>query len=131
MKSRCENAIFIDIAKLSNYKFIINKNGVATVIPKNDSIVYGVLWKITNNDEQSLDFFEGVGFKIYNKHYIEVELENKKVITALIYIAQNNTNGLPRKGYLEKIIHFAGLHKLPINYIKEVKLWMITEDIKL
>ncbi|MFR3411140.1 MAG: gamma-glutamylcyclotransferase family protein [Coprococcus sp.] len=48
-------------------------NGVATVLPEKGSYVEGVLWKITEACEKSLDFYEGFP-SFYGKESIRVKI---------------------------------------------------------
>ena len=43
MRQRCPEAAFVGTASLPGYMFIINERGVATVIPKADASVPGVV----------------------------------------------------------------------------------------
>jgi hypothetical protein len=66
------------------------------------SEVYGVLWNLSEECEENLDFYEGVSNGLYEKVYIdlpEINLQN-----VLIYIDRTAELGKPKFGYLEKII---------------------------
>ena len=101
MRQRCPEAVFVNIAKLSGYRFIINNHGVATVIPKTVCNVYGITWNITSSDEELLDEYEGIKCGTYIKKNVDVKLDTKEIITALIYIARDSNIGYPRNGYKE------------------------------
>ena len=63
MKYRCPAAEVVENVRLENYRLAFRGrapgNGVATVLPEKGSYVEGVLWKITEACEKSLDFYEG------------------------------------------------------------------------
>ncbi len=128
MSKRCPGAVCLGTAMLSGYKFTINERGVATVVPGQSSHVYGVLWRINDADEDTLDDYEGVPWRTYSKKTVLVERDTGATQKALIYVASNRTPGKPRKGYLEGIINAAKEHSLPSKYIKELASWSKTAD---
>ena len=62
MKYRCPAAEVVENVRLEDYRLAFRGrapgNGVATVLPEKGSCVEGVLWKITEACEKSLDFYE-------------------------------------------------------------------------
>lgn len=124
MSDRCERAATVGVARLARYRFIINSHGVATVVPDAGSAVEGLLWRITDEDERSLDRHEGVSQGVYRKAFVELETQDGKRIKALIYIAADSTPGVPRPGYLEKIVSAAEGCGLPRAYIDQLKPWL-------
>lgn len=125
MKHRCQTAELMGKAVLKNYQFIINQRGVASVIPKKNSIVYGLVFKLQKEDEDSLDLYEGVKNGFYYKKYLDIVAPDKNgvKIDALVYIAENNKFGKPRPNYLENIIEVS--KKLfPKEYIEELESWL-------
>lgn len=103
MLLRCPKAEPIITHKLKDYKFRINSRGVATIVPELDSFVEGVLWGISKKCEKSLDRYEGVSRGIYRKEYIPLT----NGLFALVYIASDESRGVPRDSYLEGIIQTA------------------------
>ena len=75
MKYRCPAAEVVENVRLENYRLAFRGrapgNGVATVLPEKGSYVEGVLWKITEACEKSLDFYEGFP-SFYGKESIRV-----------------------------------------------------------
>ena len=59
MAQRCPDAEIVGPVRLENYELRFRGSGFATVAPKKGSVVYGLVWKITPNCEQSLDRYEG------------------------------------------------------------------------
>jgi gamma-glutamylcyclotransferase len=123
MASRCHGAPAIGIGTLKNYRFIIDLKGVASILPDPTGTVYGVVWSITVAHKQILDGFEGVEDKIYYEKIIQVTLDTPELIDSLVYIATETLPGLPRDGYLEKILRGANHFSLPPLYIEELSKW--------
>lgn len=84
MKTRCKNAEIVGNGRLFDYELTFK--WFATVIPKSQGIVPVLVWKIDEQDEASLDVYEGVSSDMYRKEYISVRLDSDDVIEGLIYI---------------------------------------------
>jgi len=99
----------------------INSRGVATIVPDESSKVSGVVWKISDMDELRLDHFEGVKAGAYLKNEIAVSLGDKRKRKALVYVDKVYDSGIPREGYLEKIICGARYFGLGRKYISNLE----------
>jgi gamma-glutamylcyclotransferase (GGCT)/AIG2-like uncharacterized protein YtfP len=124
MQDRCPNSRLIANAELEGFRFIINSWGVATIVPDISSIVHGVLWQTTPQDESSLDRYEGVKHGTYSKEYMQVKTEDEGVTTALVYVAADSVEGEPRNGYMERILKAAQKMGFPESYISELMNWV-------
>ena len=116
MAMRCPDATVLGVAKLGAHKFLINTHGVATVVPAKNRVVHGVLWEISERDEASLDRYEGVKAGFYRKARVRVQEVNGKGQEALIYFASDAQLGLPRPGYLERVVAAGKYHGLPTDF---------------
>ncbi len=116
MARRCPQSIFQKKVTLLRYEFFINNRGFASIRKKKDSQVWGIIYTITDSDEASLDRYEG-----YPEIYGKLDLPELK---ALCYVDSTKDNGLPRDGYLEKIIQASKLHGFPKEYIAELRRWL-------
>jgi hypothetical protein len=116
MGVRCPGGKLLGQGSLADHEFRINERGVATVSPKKGSVVFGVLWEITTPDEEALDRYEGVQKGVYSKNQMEVQCNGAGAV-ALIYVATNAQPGVPRPGYLEKVIAAAKERRIPIEYL--------------
>lgn len=123
MASRCPDSVKFDLGILSNYKFIINSRGVASVIPIQNSSVEGIIWSISKKDEILLDRYEGVP-KTYSRKEINlISKSSNNFVKVLIYIANDNLKGAPKNNYLEKIIISAKINQFSKLYQQELKKW--------
>jgi gamma-glutamylcyclotransferase (GGCT)/AIG2-like uncharacterized protein YtfP len=123
MASRCPGSAFVGIGTLKGYRFMINLNGVATIVPDQTGIVYGVVWNISVPHKLTLDGFEGVEENIYYEKIVQVSSDAPGLIDALVYIANETIPALPRAGYLEKILRGAAHFGLPPDYLNELSKW--------
>lgn len=127
MASRCPGSLLAGRAQLLAHKFLINESGVATVAPAPDCVTLGLLWTLTAADERTLDRYQGVPGGLYRKKVMAVEPhDSSEAVQALIYVASNNRPGVPRPGYLEKIIPAACERGFPPEYVAELESWMAT-----
>ena len=133
MINRCPAAALAGMAVLEGHRFLINSRGVATIIEDDLAKVYGILWNITDEDERSLDWYEGVSTGIYLKRQVAIAVPTEKGvhINALVYVAADSAPGLPRSGYLRAIIDAAERKGFPKAYIEELKELLVMPQITL
>jgi gamma-glutamylcyclotransferase (GGCT)/AIG2-like uncharacterized protein YtfP len=124
MRDRCPHSRWREDAELDGYRFIINSHGVATIVQDDSSTVYGLLWETTDEDEKSLDVYEGVKYGLYSKEYVRVRAGNGKVVKALAYIAAGGREGEHRDGYMSKILKAAAESEFPETYLAELRKWI-------
>lgn len=127
MQMRCPDAVRVSLGAVEGWRFTINSRSVATVVHEDASLVYGVLWHISDDDEQSLDGYEGVGPGLYSKTVAQVRTEDGKSSDALVYVAADDQPGHPRTGYLERIVTAALEAGCPSGYIEELRTWSATD----
>ncbi|KAB5570157.1 hypothetical protein GE09DRAFT_1283308 [Coniochaeta sp. 2T2.1] len=116
MSSRCPSSSFVGLARIPGYKFIINARGYANVVPvpatstinsttTEEEGVIGVLYEISEEDEDRLDGYEGVPWA-YEKVEIGCFLledesrggkgeEEEKEVKVLVYIDTLRTKAVP------------------------------------
>lgn len=123
-KKRCPDSKFLKIIKLLNYKFVLDVNGLGSIIPFKDSYVEGVLYKISNEDMNVLDEFEGLNYNIYKKEFLDI-LINNSYSKVLVYISLNSNNSLiPYYNYMESIIKLAEDYNFSKEYIEYLKTFL-------
>lgn len=126
MLMRCPWARFVSIGKLIGYKFATNTDGVATLIKADEACVFGAIWVLSKEDEEFLDLFEGVKGGWYTKEYLPIKYGNS-TINCMIYIASNNTPGLPIEDYFEDILQQCRKYRFDKGYMAYMKSkgWML------
>lgn len=122
---RCPDSTFIGITKLINKSFYIDARGVASIKNKPESHVYGAVWTLSHNGLCNLDTHEGYP-SLYIKNYYNV-LVNDKLLNVLVYESTTLESGIPRVGYLEKIIQSAQKLNFSDDYISELSIWLNQE----
>tara|TARA_B100000029_G_scaffold512012_1_gene607547 strand:+ start:5498 stop:5941 length:444 start_codon:yes stop_codon:yes gene_type:complete len=132
MKKRCKNSKFLKPYNLRSHVLSFSHMtsnaiyGHANIIKKSNSIVPGAIWKISQKDERSLDFYEGVDYNYYSKRYFKI---NKKKV--LVYVQSKYFLKKPNSTYLHTIIQGYKDCKLNLSYLKKkIKKYSIEYKIK-
>ena len=121
MAQRCPGAHDPRPATLAGHDWLINRRGVATVEPSAGLEVHGVLWRVTETDLEILDRAEGVPSR-YRRDRLTVQTSQGPA-SAWVYIDPRVEPGLPREGYLERIIGGALHHGLPRDWVEFLRGW--------
>lgn len=136
MAARCPSARVRGIARLPEHRIVFSRFsqsrgcGVASVDPAAGHDVWGVLYKITEDDVSSLDSAEGyrperpTERNAYIRTTVEVfvvEDQPETLIQAQTYIANPQPTPLrPNAAYMQQLINGARTHGLPQTYINEL-----------
>ena len=125
MKYRCPAAEVVENVRLENYRLAFRGrapgNGVATVLPEKGSYVEGVLWKITEACEKSLDFYEGFP-SFYGKELIQVKNQDgveKEVFVYMMNAPHKDVPAKPSKFYLDGILEGCKDNQIPTESVME------------
>ncbi|KST57415.1 gamma-glutamyl cyclotransferase [Methylobacterium sp. GXS13] len=122
MALRCPVSRLIGCGRLPGYRFIIMREGYASVVRDSARVVHGVLWELALDDIPALDRYEGVAGGLYAKATLPVTTASG-VKRALIYLGRSTASGRPRPGYLEAVMAAAQAAQLPPAYIRELGRW--------
>src|SRR5690242_17497608 len=129
MKRRCPNAALIGRAVLRDFLFILDGRGAANIVRRVESQVHGALWRLSPDDESTLDWYEGVRHGVYRKEYFPVLTPSDESVHALVYVGSNSERGRPRSTeYMNRIVVAATEHGLPQAYIAELCTWLKTSS---
>lgn len=124
MRVRCPDAVRLGCATLAGHRFLINRRGVATLERDRRASASGVLWELTPACEVSLDRHEGVVWGFYRKEFMAVTDDDGFGCVALVYIDPIRERGLPREGYLEKVMLGARRVGIPATNFQSYLEWM-------
>ena len=93
MQQRCPKAVFVERAKLLNYRLLfcgyspIKESAVANIKSANNSTVWGAVYLLTDNDWQTLDRIEG---NLYRRQTIEVLSDDERKIITDTYVMHSS-----------------------------------------
>jgi gamma-glutamylcyclotransferase (GGCT)/AIG2-like uncharacterized protein YtfP len=122
MAKRAPNSRPLGPARLPRHRFIIMKEGYASILRDPRWAVHGLLWDLALADLRPLDKFEGVERGLYTK------INQPVIVTggakrALVYVGCSAEPGKPRPGYLEGILAAGRDIALPAAYLRELEGW--------
>lgn len=109
MEFRCPGAQVVETVRLEGYRLAFcgrSSNGVATILPDPESHVDGVLWRISEQDEKNLDYYEGWP-RLYGKEPLRVTRTNGRSVEAMAYTMNapyRDNPACPSQGYLLGIL---------------------------
>lgn len=116
MLKRCPDSREESLVELKDYEFVIDARGFASIQQKDGRSVWGVVYLVSDEDEISLDRYEGVAKGFYYK----MELPS---IGCFVYISSSPIGCAPREGYMEKFVPVVA-KRFSIAYTDELKAWM-------
>ncbi len=116
MNFRCPGAEIYGVGMIEGYE--LNFNKVATLIKKEGEQSPALLWKLSSEDEKSLDKFEGYPHK-YKKIEVEINVGCKKV-NGMAYVMNNSSFlDIPSDEYYNRIESGYIEMEFPLEYLEE------------
>lgn len=122
MAARCPGAEARGPARLAGWRFLISRNGYASIAPASGAIVHGVLWRLGTRDLAAINAYEAVDAGLYLRRPLRVRLGDRSV-AALVYIARAKGEGRPKPGYIHVIVEGARDWQLPAGHIRSLQRW--------
>jgi hypothetical protein len=122
MGARCPDAEAIGTATLAGWRFVINPDGLGSIAPQPGRRVHGVLWRLTARDLAAINAYEGIESGLYLRRQLPVRCGERQA-TALVYIARQHGEGIPRPGYINVVLDAARDWQLPELYIRSLARW--------
>jgi gamma-glutamylcyclotransferase (GGCT)/AIG2-like uncharacterized protein YtfP len=123
MRPRCPAAREIGVARLDGWRFMIMREGYASIVPAPGGAVHGLVWRLTPRDIAALNAYERLDQGLYRAAKVEVRCGARRV-TALVYVGGSRATGTPRPGYLELVLASAREVGLPAAYVDGLARFM-------
>jgi gamma-glutamylcyclotransferase (GGCT)/AIG2-like uncharacterized protein YtfP len=120
MHRRCPGARALGPARLDDWRFVITRDGYASLVRDGSARVHGVLWRLTPRDLAALDAYEQ---RAYLRRIVPV-CHGAARRPALIYLAPERGGGRARPGYQEVVVASAREWKLPEDYVTTLARWI-------
>ena len=118
MRERCPDHKLLGQGLLRAYRWIISSRGYATIVNAPSDYVCGLVYSISQSDEDTLDEKEGVHSGSYFKHTISVDLGGS-ITKCLVYIDPVEADGKPNSEYIKRINKGIADAKLPSDYVDQ------------
>ena len=132
MQRRCPSARFFCLGRLVGYQFGITRHsrlrdcGTANVFPSPGREVWGVVYDVQESDLKLLDGFEDG----YRRETLMVHCEGEQALTALVYVAEPETNvPSPNAEYKRLMIEGAKHWGLPHLYLAVLEAIEVVQDL--
>ena len=116
MRARCRDARVIGRAVLRDHRFVVTRDGYASVMPARGDVVHGLLWRISPRDLAALNAYENIEAGLFRRVLRSVQADGRSV-KAIVYIGRSGAPGRPRAGYMELVATAAREAGLPSDYV--------------
>jgi len=123
MRKHAPEAVPLGVACLRDYRFIVTKDGYASVAPHPRGCVHGILWRLSPRDRITLDRWENIAAGLYRPEMLPVFAAGKRR-RALVYVARARPRGVPRPGYMDIVMAAARECGLPSDYVTSLQRWL-------
>ena len=123
MRARCPSAREVGTATLAGHRLIVTSDGYASVVPEPGGTVHGLVWRLAPRDLAALNAYESLDTGLYRIATLPVRLGTRQV-PAMVYLARSQMPGLPRPGYLKRVLAAARELDFPPAYIDALARWL-------
>lgn len=123
MALTCEKAVPVGKAVLDGFKFVMNSDGFAAIVPETGGRVVGVLWKVDPFAELALNRAMGVTAGKAGSLNLNVRTGRNRQVQALVYLPENTRPACCRGYALDRILEGASDFNLPAAYIDYLESW--------
>ena len=122
MLRRCPGAHAIGTARLDAWRFIVTRDGYASVVPAPGEVVHGVLWRLGPRDLAAVNAYESLDSGLYRRRMLAVSCGGRR-LPALVYVAREHRAGRPKPGYQDLVVAAARAWGLPGAYVGALARW--------
>jgi cation transport regulator ChaC len=119
MRRRCPGAEALGPARLAGWRFVIMREGYASIVPEPGAAVHGVVWRLTPRDLAALNAYESLDRGLYLRRVLPVVMSGRRR-PALVYVAPCRAPGRPQPGYQELVVTAARDWNLPETYVQSL-----------
>lgn len=96
------------------------EGALATVVEDPDSKVFVVLYDVPEDDERSLDRWEGAELGFHRKIRVRVDTDEGPAL-AWLYVVDGYEGGLPSARYLGVMADAAEIAGAPADYVRDLR----------
>jgi hypothetical protein len=119
MRRRCPGGRALGPARLDGWRFVIMREGYASIVPAPGAAVHGVVWRLTPRDLAALNAYESLDRGLYVRRVLPVAIIGRRR-PALVYVAPGRALGRPQPGYQELVVAAAREWNLPATYVQSL-----------
>ena len=122
MRQRCPGARAVGPARLDNWRFIVMRDGYASIVPASGAVVHGVLWRLSPRDLAAVNAYEALDSGLYRRRMLSVRHAGGRV-QALVYVGRDRSTGRPKPDYHQAVVAAARAWNLPEDYVRTLERW--------
>jgi hypothetical protein len=115
----------VTIARYTSESFVVTDAGIATLFPRRDSEVWGVIWEISDVAQIGLDLCLGVPGERERFGSFARGVNGEMIATEYYGLRNNQKRGFASPDYLDRIIGAGRMHGLPASYLEELRRWQM------
>ena len=94
MQLRCPTAQAIGVTAVRGWRFVITRDGFASIVPEPGGIVHGVLWRLGPRDLAAINAYESLDSGLYIRRTLPVR-HCGRTMPALTYVVRAAWRGPP------------------------------------
>ncbi|GAA4478524.1 gamma-glutamylcyclotransferase [Rhodococcus olei] len=127
MLQRCPHSPMAGTGWLNGWRLTFSgedigwEGALATVVEDPDSRVFVVLYDVPDEDEASLDRWEGAELGIHRKIRLRVDTDDGDSVLAWLYVLDAYEGGLPSARYLGVMADAAEIAGAPADYVRDLR----------
>lgn len=122
LRRRCPTAIFVAVARYDSRRWIINSAGTASIVPRRDHQVHGIVWSVHEIELTALDIQMGVPSQC-DRYGSFAKTTNDQLCVSEFYASRNRTFGQASPAYVALIAAAARRWGFPERYSDEITGW--------
>lgn len=127
IRELCPDPRFVMTARYLSKRFIINDDGIATLVPRRGFAVHGVVWEVSEIAQTALDIAMGMP-GLCDRYGSFARGGAGEMLLTEYYGARNNrTLGSATADYLKPILGAARHWGFPQSHLDEIAGWVRTE----
>ena len=116
----CPSAWLVYRAKILSRRFIFNQDGVATIIPCRGSVVHGLVWEITQQEQTDLESHLGMSAACERRGAF-ARGANQEMIAVEFYASRNHRHGVSEDPMeIVRLLAVAHQCRFPDSYLTEI-----------
>lgn len=122
-RKHCPDARIVAPARLLSHRFIMNEQGVATMIRHRGATVHGLIWEITEQEQTSLE--DQLGLPSTTDRYgAFARGPHQEMIAVEFYAARNHRHGIAKDPMeVAQLLAVAEQWQFPESYLTQLARW--------
>jgi len=122
IREYCPSARLVTAARLLSRQWIVNQDGVATIMPRRGAVVHGVVWRITEREQADIETHLGVPGAV-DRFGALARGPQEEMIATELYASGKHRFGVADTLDIPQLIIIGRELGFPEAYIGELATW--------